>query len=353
MALSDDQRAMLQLMLERGQSYEDIASLLGVGEDEVRSRARDALAELGGSDPDAEVGLTDYLLGQADPIGRADAVRHLQDDPEALDLASSLETKLRVIAPEAEMPQLPGRGGRRGPRRRRERAAAAPAAEKGGRPRLRGDGEGMSPSQIRLIVVFGLVGVLLIAAVAAIAGGFSSSSDSGGSTSASDTTASTTANSASGPSKVLATIPLKGQGGSDASGKAIFGIAGGSQPYLEASLKNLQPAPAGRTYVLWLLLTPTQGYPLSPLQIPDSGNFDDRFPIPQFATQLAARTRFVDISLTDNANLQKQLPKAVKQGNPILTYSGESIARGAVPKTASTAQGGAAGGGAGGGGTSP
>jgi DNA-directed RNA polymerase specialized sigma24 family protein len=48
-ALSADQQAMLQLLLERGQSYADLASLLGVDEAEVRARARAALAELAGA----------------------------------------------------------------------------------------------------------------------------------------------------------------------------------------------------------------------------------------------------------------------------------------------------------------
>jgi len=90
MAVTTEQRAVLQLLLERGQSYADLATLLGVGEDEVRARARAALAELAGADPDRHVGLTDYLLGQADPIGRADAVRHLQGDPADHKLASDL-----------------------------------------------------------------------------------------------------------------------------------------------------------------------------------------------------------------------------------------------------------------------
>src|SRR5215211_4987051 len=107
MALTADQQAMLQLLLERGQSYEDLASVLGVGVDEVRSRARAALAELGGADPDAQVGLTDYLLGQADPIGRADAVRHMQGDPDALELAEKVTAQLQLLAPDAELPQLP------------------------------------------------------------------------------------------------------------------------------------------------------------------------------------------------------------------------------------------------------
>ena len=90
MAMTPDQRATLQLLLERGQTYSDLATLLAVDEAEVRDRARAALTELGGADPDRNVGLTDYLLGQADPIGRADASRHLRDDPGDHALATAL-----------------------------------------------------------------------------------------------------------------------------------------------------------------------------------------------------------------------------------------------------------------------
>ncbi len=117
---------MLQLLLERGQSYADLASLLGVEEAEVRARARATLTELAGADPDRHVGLTDYLLGQADPIGRADAVRHLKDDPEDLELATEITQKIRLIAPDAELPRLPGE--ERRPRPRRTRAPLAPGS---------------------------------------------------------------------------------------------------------------------------------------------------------------------------------------------------------------------------------
>src|SRR3954452_8921193 len=108
MAITADQRATLQLLLERGKSYGDLAQLLGQPEDEVRSRARGALTELGGADPDRNVGLTDYLLGQADPIGRADAVRHLRDDPGDRALAERVLEALAEVAPGAEVPRLPG-----------------------------------------------------------------------------------------------------------------------------------------------------------------------------------------------------------------------------------------------------
>ncbi len=115
---------MLQLLLERGQSYADLASLLGVDEAEVRARARATLTELAGADPDRHVGLTDYLLGQADPIGRADAVRHLKDDPADLELATEVAQKIRLIAPDAELPRLPGEERRPRPRRARGTASS-------------------------------------------------------------------------------------------------------------------------------------------------------------------------------------------------------------------------------------
>jgi hypothetical protein len=113
-AVTDEQRAMLQLLLEGGQGYDDIGSLLGIAPGEVRSRARSALTEIGGADPDAQVGLSDYLLGQADPIGRADAIRHLQSDPDDNALAQRLVQNLRLLAPRADLPEIPeARGGRR------------------------------------------------------------------------------------------------------------------------------------------------------------------------------------------------------------------------------------------------
>lgn len=46
MALSDDQRALLRLLAQREQGYEDIAALQGRSVDEVRAEVRAALAEL-------------------------------------------------------------------------------------------------------------------------------------------------------------------------------------------------------------------------------------------------------------------------------------------------------------------
>ncbi len=66
-SLPADQRAVLQLVLQRGRSYDDIAALLSIDRAAVRERALSALEALG---PEAEIDpgrralITDYLLGQ-------------------------------------------------------------------------------------------------------------------------------------------------------------------------------------------------------------------------------------------------------------------------------------------------
>ncbi len=107
MALSEDSRTLLQLLLGRGKSYGDISGLLGIEESEVRDRAHQALTEINGSDPDKDLDLTDYLLGQSDPIARADVARKLADNPEAVSAASGLSASCDSWCLELTFPGLP------------------------------------------------------------------------------------------------------------------------------------------------------------------------------------------------------------------------------------------------------
>jgi hypothetical protein len=333
MALTADQRAMLQLLLERGQSYDDIASLLGTERDEVRARARAALTELAGSDPDAEVGLTDYLLGQADPIGRADAVRQLQNDPESHELASRLAAQLQLLAPDAQLPQLPKPKGGRASRREGKDTAPAPASATPAAAAAGAGGGGagavaarvrttLSERQRQVLIALGALAVLVVVGVLVISGVF------GGDDESSDAPA------ASSPEgEEIVTVPLAAEGDGGASGEAVFGIATADTPYVDVDLSGLDQPSQGETYVLWLLLTPDQGYPLSPLPIGEEGTFSDRFPIPQFAIPIASRAQFVDVSLSENSALQPVLEKAVRKGTPILDFEGERVLSGEIPAT--------------------
>jgi hypothetical protein len=309
MPLTDDQRAMLQLILERGQSYEDLAGVLGVGVDEVRSRARTALAELGGTDPDAEVGLTDYLLGQADPIGRADAVRHLQADPESAKLASELVERLREVAPEATLPQLPA------PRERRKKP-----------PAPRREGGGLSRRQQQVIVALAASAVLVIAAVLAIAGVFGGSGDGDGETGSTPTVADTTTTG----EEVLARIPLRGESGS---GEVVIGSASADQPFVDLSATGIEAAPPqGQGYVLWFLLNSKLGYPFTVVRVSPNGTVDDRYPIPNaIAVEVATRSRFIDLAVSPLRTLQREAQKAARAQRPVVPYTGDSVLRGSIP----------------------
>lgn len=333
MAITADQRATLQLLLERGQSYGDLARLLGQPEDEVRARARGALTELGGADPDRNVGLTDYLLGQADPIGRADASRHLRDDAADYELAAQLSERLRELFPGATLPRLPGQPRPAGGGLLRRRAPAADAE-----PKRRGSG--LSRSQTRLIVVSTSAAVIVIAIVLAVTGAFGGSDDEA---TAGETSSTTT----SAGDQQIQQVALRPISGGNASGSATFGLATGDQPYVDVSIKGLDPAPQNKTYVVWLMLTTEKGYPLAPITVAENGTFSDRYPIPQAVLPIVARVQFVDVSIAPVAAIRKLVSQAIKSTALVVSEPGEVVLRGAIPKANGGGQG--AGGGQGGG----
>ncbi len=336
MAITPDQQATLQLLLERGQKYADLAKLLSQDEPEVRARARAALTELGGSDPDRNVGLTDYLLGQADPIGRADASRHLREDPADRQLATELCETLRAMYPAAELPRLPGE-----PRSRRfaGRKRAAASADGEAATARRSPLAGLSDSQSRTIVIASIAGVLVLVVVLAIAGVFGG--DGGDETAAADSTASTTA----GTDQQIQTVALKPVSGGNAKGEATFGLATGDQPFVDISIQGLDPAPNDQTYVVWLMLTDTQGYPLSPITVSDNGGFQNRFPIPSAVLPLVARVQSVDVSIAPVDTIRQIVSDAIKNTSLVIEEPGDVVLRGEIPKA--TGQGGSGGSGAG------
>jgi hypothetical protein len=322
MALTAEQNATLQLLLERGQSYPDLAKVLGVDEAQVRARAQAALTELAGTDPDRNVGITDYLLGQADPIGRADAVRHLRDDPADHALASDLVDRLRELYPDAELPRLPGE----------PRPARKPKAPKG-------EGEGaagfslgsLAGNQNRLLAILGGGALVLVIVVLAIAGVFGGGDDEEPATEATTTADSADTTTAS-DDQTLETVELTAQGGGDAAGTAVFGLATNDQAYVDLSIEGLDPAQNGQTYVVWLLLTETQGYPLAPITVTQQGTFNDRFPIPAPVLDLVARVRFVDVSLAPIGKIRNVVSDALENQRLVLKKPGETILSGSIAR---------------------
>jgi Anti-sigma-K factor rskA/Sigma-70, region 4 len=126
--LPDEQRAIVELVLQQGKSYDELSDMLGIPEARVRERARDALVHLApvsvrGVEEDWRGQLADYVLGQqAGP--EVTATRgHLRRSEAARSWTRSLLDSLEQLYPNGDLPAVPE--GERGSRRA---AAAAPRA---------------------------------------------------------------------------------------------------------------------------------------------------------------------------------------------------------------------------------
>ena len=338
---------MLQLLLEGGQSYEDIGSLLGIGPDEVRSRARSALREMGGADPDARVGLSDYILGQADPIGRADAVRQLQADPEANALAQRLVQQLRLLAPKAQLPDLPAsRGGRTAappPSPADEPRTVPPSTPPGPTPAtapptrpglasraagaLSGLGRASGKRRTQLSVL--AAGALAVAIVAIVLISSSGDGDGGSDCVPLDTSA---AQQAGIPTVALTAVGSAAEGDCPPSGQMTLSAVQpqGNQNQttqfaLQANAVHLSPTTSDERYLLWLYTSDDQAFPLGQQTVDASGSLTGGVPLsaqqvlllPAFQT-----IRFSKATAQEAQQIQQSLQSLQRQGRN---------ARGAVP----------------------
>jgi len=343
---------MLQLLLG-GQSYDDIGSLLGVGSDEVRSRARAALHEIVGADPDAQVGLSDYLLGQADPIGRADAVRHLQSDPEANALAQRLVQNLRLLAPNAKLPDIPEpRGGRRAP-------APPPPPPPSAQPPSTPQPEGESPAlagrgfasrvagafsglggltgKRRTQFLVGLAAVLalvIVVIVVASSGGSSGSSDCKGV----DTS---TAQQAGVPTIKLVATGTAADVDCPPSGQVTLGATQQTASSknqtptfaLQANAVHLPPSANGERYLLWLYKSDSQSLPLGQETVDSSGNLTGGVPLlAQQVLLLPAfdSIRISKVSSTEAQQIQQSLQQQAKKPTGVIQFAGQPMLQGNI-----------------------
>ncbi len=246
-SLPADQRAVLQLVLQRGRSYDDIAALLSIDRAAVRERALSALDALG---PEAEVDpgrralITDYLLGQL-------PARVSEDVRARLARAAGERAWARVVASELAplasqpLPEIPAGasaapavpttrrpGSRPGSRGTTEAPIAAPAGAEArdASPRtpyepdppelgLEAPADGLAgkrpSSRVGGAILIGLLAVIVVVALAVILSSGDSSSSTSSQASAPTPTAATTspgATTATTPGSTAATTPATGAG---------------------------------------------------------------------------------------------------------------------------------------------
>src|SRR5215217_1520895 len=129
-ALAPDQRAVVQLVLQRERSYAQIAELLKISEDAVRARAHAGLSALA---PDVELPadklaqIADFLLGQQNGKPRQATRRLLRSSNGAREWAETVRAQLEDVG--GNLPDLPARSATAAPAAAVAAPAPAPAPE--------------------------------------------------------------------------------------------------------------------------------------------------------------------------------------------------------------------------------
>lgn len=241
-ALPADRRAVLQLLLRQGKSYDDLAGLLRIEPQAVRERAHDALDRLGPADG-AELSLedqdevADFLLGQQTASERATTRRLLEGSAPAREWARFVSGELTPLG--GDLPEIPA-----------ERAEADEAfgTLQARRAAHVGQARGSRLGGVLLLAGIGLAVALLVIFVVSKDDGSSSSSATTASTPARTTT------QAAGSPTVLGQVNLKGGGGALA---AVTLVRQGKEIDLLFQGQGLPPNKKGDVYALWF--TGTQG----------------------------------------------------------------------------------------------
>lgn len=235
-SLTDQQRAILQLLLKQGRSYGEIEALLKLEAGAVQARAHEAIIAL---EPDRpEIGearrreIADYLLGQQPAPVLAATLEYLGDSAAGRRWAREVSGSLRPLAA-GELPEVPAEPAR---------AKPPPITAGAGKPQ---SGRGNQLSTTILFVALGLgVVIILILVIANLGGG------------GDDTKTATVTRTApaDGPQTISqGTLAPPAGAKSDASAQAgIIRYRKTNNFKLLVAAKNVQPPPTGSSYGVWL-----------------------------------------------------------------------------------------------------
>ncbi len=215
-SLPADQRAVLELVLRRGRTYDEIAQLLSIDRAGVRERALAALDALGphtGVPAERRALITDYLLG-ALPSRVADDVReHIGDSPSERAWARVVASELGSIA-SGPLPAIPVESASRAPEPQAE-VEPAPAARKPSRQREPSRARPRQPREPRssraggaVLLAAGAAVVIAVVLVLVLSGGGGKKNTTAAARSSTSTQPSTSTTSKSG-TQVIAQINLK------------------------------------------------------------------------------------------------------------------------------------------------
>jgi hypothetical protein len=301
MELSNDQKAILRLLAQRGAAgYDDLTALMGIGAAEVYERAKAAAAQL---EADGIPAPAIPAPGEAEP---AEPEHVATPAPAAPDRPAAVAASAPAPAAAPEPP--------------RKDSPKSPAS----RPKLALP----KSSGARAAIAAGVAVVVALIVVLAVSGG---GGDSGGTTTSASgegTAAEETVSASSNPKLTQAVLgPVDG---GDAKGVATFGRVKNSLA-LQVEAEGLAPTTKGQSYTIWLYESPQKMLPLASTAVPASGKIGAQVEVPTEVLAYLANETFdqIDISLTDEATLKASLAKATKEKKAPL-YTGTDVLRGTI-----------------------
>ena len=344
MALSADAQALLELLLAKGQTYEDISLAAR------RARGRGARPRPRRSDragwrrprPQrrrSPTGSWARPIRSAAPTRPATSAR----TPRTTALAAKLIAALRGLAPEADLPgSRASRAAAAFAAPRRLRLRRAPTAAAGRAARRRGPPEpsrlsSLDPGSPPHVRARAAPGPCCWSGGPGVTGVFGGDDDSAASVASADSTTTTT----DAPSENIQTVPLEPVGGGDAEGTATLRdrrrLAGFRRRSTSA---NLEPAPNGPG--LRLLAAGLRGPGPSADPVPGrSGRqllrADPDRELPDAARRPHAVRRRLAVAAQAAPRRRSKPPWTT--GTPVIPYTGESIMRGEVSPRAAPAAG--------------
>jgi hypothetical protein len=294
MGLTDDQRALLRLLAQREEGYEDIAALKGLSVEQVRLEVKEALAEMqaGGETPPP--------LPPPPPAKVEEPVA--EPTPPAAEAKEPPEPPAPPPSPPAE------------PKAQAKRPTSRPS-----RPTL--------PAERRRLVLLTGGALAIVAVVLAAIAILGDNSDSGSSPSEASGAGAETAAAESGK---LTQAVLEPTDGSDASGRAIFGRLK-KEIVLQVTGEGLQPTEKGQSYIVWLYRSPKLSLRVGSVGVDDSGQLGARFPIPAELLAYVAGGAFdqIYVSRTEDAAYQAEVARA-KKSKSLPRYTGETVLTGEI-----------------------
>jgi hypothetical protein len=302
---------MLRLLAQREQGYEDMAALMGVSVEELRERVKEALGELekeGEKAPSLPPEPEAAKPASATPKSEPEAPTPAAPPPAA---AAREPPELSATPPAGQVP----------PPKRPKRSISLPAS-----------------SGARIGVAAVAAAIVVVVVLLLVLGGGDGSDSTTGTTTVNNAEAASgnavakvikSTEGAAGGREVTRAI-LDGSSGEEAQGVVVFGrLKNKLALYIVA--EDLEPAPEGESYVVWIAQSPSKMLPLPISPVVENGKIAERVQVPAELLAYLAEGTFHELAITraSVAKLNAALNQATKDKKEV-AYTGTPVMRGEI-----------------------